>query len=59
MAPGEHVMRLVPLPLLWVVVEAAPDVDNFLTAAEAAAGKEQHHQRNAALKYIEEISLAL
>ncbi|KAK1685824.1 hypothetical protein QYE76_046672 [Lolium multiflorum] len=45
-------------PARWVVVEAAPDVDNFLTAAEAAAGKERHHRRNAALKYIE-ISLAL
>jgi hypothetical protein len=44
--------------LLWVVVEAAPDMDNF-TAAEASAGKERHHQRNTALKYIEEISLVL
>ncbi|KAM0924225.1 hypothetical protein ACQ4PT_005003 [Festuca glaucescens] len=72
-----HALRLVPPPLLWVVVEAAPDVpatarllrdtgllyrhltykDNF-TAAEAAAGKERHHQRNAALEHIERHRLA-
>lgn len=72
-----HTLRLVPPPLLWVVVEAAPDVpatasllrdtgilyrhltykDNF-TAAEAAAGKERHHQRNAALEHIERHRLA-
>ncbi|KQK22192.1 probable glucuronosyltransferase Os03g0287800 [Brachypodium distachyon] len=72
-----HTLRLVPPPVLWVVVEAAPDVpatakllrdtgllyrhltykDNF-TAAEAAAGKERHHQRNAALEHIERHRLA-
>lgn len=64
-----HTLRLVAPPLLWVVVEAAPEVpatarllratglmyrhltykDNFT----AAAGKERHHQRNAALGHIE------
>nr|AMX74233.1 glucuronyltransferase 43 [Hordeum vulgare] len=72
-----HTLRLVPPPLLWVVVEAAPDVpatakllrdtgilyrhltykENF-TAAEAAAGKERHHQRNTALEHIERHRLA-
>ncbi|XP_047086464.1 probable glucuronosyltransferase Os03g0287800 [Lolium rigidum] len=72
-----HALRLVPPPLLWVVVEATPDVpatarllrdtgllyrhltykDNF-TAAEVAAGKERHHQRNAALEHIERHRLA-
>jgi hypothetical protein len=72
-----HTLRLVPPPVLWVVVEAAPDVpatarllrdtgllyrhltykDNF-TTAEAAAGKERHHQRNAALEHIERHRLA-
>jgi hypothetical protein len=72
-----HALLLVPPPLLWVVVEAAPDVpatarllrdtgllyrhltykDNF-TAAEVAAGKERHHQRNAALEHIERHRLA-
>ncbi|XP_062210873.1 probable glucuronosyltransferase Os03g0287800 [Phragmites australis] len=67
-----HTLRLVAPPLLWVVVEAAPDVpatarllratglmyrhltykDNF-TAADAAAGKERHHQRYVALGHIE------
>ncbi|KAL6901876.1 hypothetical protein ACP4OV_004752 [Aristida adscensionis] len=72
-----HTLRLVPAPLLWVVVEALPDVpatarllrttgimyrhltykDNF-TAADAAAGKERHHQRNVALGHIEHHRLA-
>ncbi|KAG2552722.1 probable glucuronosyltransferase Os03g0287800 [Panicum virgatum] len=72
-----HTLRLAPPPLLWVVVEAAPDVpatarllratglmyrhltykDNF-TAADAAAGKERHHQRNVALGHIEHHRLA-
>ncbi|VAH89728.1 unnamed protein product [Triticum turgidum subsp. durum] len=72
-----HTLRLVPPPLLWVVVEAAPDVpatakllrdtgilyrhltykENF-TAAEVAAGKERHHQRNTALEHIERHRLA-
>ncbi|XP_066394994.1 probable glucuronosyltransferase Os03g0287800 [Miscanthus floridulus] len=72
-----HTLRLVAPPLLWVVVEAAPDVpatarllratglmyrhltyrDNF-TAADAAAGKERHHQRNVALGHIEHHRLA-
>ncbi|XP_062215965.1 probable glucuronosyltransferase Os03g0287800 [Phragmites australis] len=67
-----HTLRLVTPPLLWVVVESAPDVpatarllratglmyrhltykDNF-TAADTAAGKERHHQRNVALGHIE------
>ncbi|GJN08205.1 hypothetical protein PR202_ga26100 [Eleusine coracana subsp. coracana] len=67
-----HTLRLVPPPLLWVVVEAAADVpdtarmlratglmyrhlaykDNF-TAADVAAGKERHHQRNVALGHVE------
>jgi hypothetical protein len=72
-----HTLRLVPPPLLWVVVEANPDVaatarllrttglmyrhltykDNF-TVADAAAGKERHHQRNVALGHIEHHRLA-
>uniref|UniRef100_A0A0D3FH48 Glycosyltransferases n=1 Tax=Oryza barthii TaxID=65489 RepID=A0A0D3FH48_9ORYZ len=72
-----HTLRLVPPPVLWVVVEANPDVaatarllrttglmyrhltykDNF-TAADAAAGKERHHQRNVALGHIEHHRLA-
>ncbi|KAJ1297636.1 hypothetical protein BS78_01G392200 [Paspalum vaginatum] len=72
-----HTLRLVAPPLLWVVVEAAPDVpatarllratglmyrhltykDNF-TAADAAAGRERHHQRNVALGHIEHHRLA-
>ncbi|OEL26130.1 putative glucuronosyltransferase [Dichanthelium oligosanthes] len=72
-----HALRLVAPPLLWVVVEAAPDVpgtarllrttglmyrhltykDNF-TAADAAAGKERHHQRNVALGHVEYHRLA-
>ena len=72
-----HTLRLVPPPLLWLVVEAAPDVpatakllrdtgilyrhltykENF-TAAEVAAGKERHHQRNTALEHIERHRLA-
>jgi hypothetical protein len=72
-----HTLRLVGPPLLWVVVEAAPEVpatarllratglmyrhltykDNF-TAADAAAGKERHHQRNVALGHIEHHRLA-
>uniref|UniRef100_A0A0A9F223 Glycosyltransferases n=1 Tax=Arundo donax TaxID=35708 RepID=A0A0A9F223_ARUDO len=72
-----HTLRLVAPPLLWMVVEAAPDVpatarllrttglmyrhltykDNF-TAADAAAGKERHHQRNVALGHIEHHRLA-
>jgi putative beta-1,4-xylosyltransferase IRX9 len=72
-----HTLRLVPPPLLWVVVEAAPDVpatarmlratglmyrhltykDNF-TAADVAAGKERHHQRNVALGHVEHHRLA-
>ncbi|KAF0903920.1 hypothetical protein E2562_030062 [Oryza meyeriana var. granulata] len=43
-----HTLRLVPAPLLW---------DNF-TAADAAAGKERHHQRNVALGHIEHHRLA-
>uniref|UniRef100_A0A0D9VSS2 Glycosyltransferases n=1 Tax=Leersia perrieri TaxID=77586 RepID=A0A0D9VSS2_9ORYZ len=72
-----HTLRLVPAPVLWVVVEAAGDVpatarllrttglmyrhltykENF-TAADAAAGKERHHQRNVALGHIEHHRLA-
>ncbi|KAK3151289.1 hypothetical protein QOZ80_3AG0244020 [Eleusine coracana subsp. coracana] len=72
-----HTLRLVPPPLLWVVVEAAADVpdtarmlratglmyrhlaykDNF-TAADVAAGKERHHQRNVALGHVEHHRLA-
>jgi putative beta-1,4-xylosyltransferase IRX9 len=72
-----HTLRLVPPPLLWVVVEAAPDVPatarmlratglmyrhltykvNF-TAADVAAGKERHHQRNVALAHVERHRLA-
>jgi putative beta-1,4-xylosyltransferase IRX9 len=72
-----HALRLVAPPLLWVVVEAAPDApatarllratglmyrhltykDNF-TSADAAAGRERHHQRNVALGHIEHHRLA-
>nr|CAB3496256.1 unnamed protein product [Digitaria exilis] len=72
-----HTLRQAAPPVLWVVVEAAPDVpatarllrttgvmyrhltykDNF-TAADVAAGKERHHQRNVALGHVEHHRLA-
>ncbi|CAN6301278.1 unnamed protein product [Urochloa humidicola] len=73
-----HTLRQAAPPVLWVVVEAAPDVpatarllrttgvlyrhltykDINFTAADAAAGKERHHQRNVALGHIEHHRLA-